>query len=142
MGTIIAFPENCILTEGQGPKNKLIASLSKHGSDIRTLEHDEDIKIPEFSFLDNWSAEKQPTTNWYKFNSNDRASEPLALHADANLSDPKNAGRYSIHNHRQSTGIITKTAQHIMCISTAYQNQLRIFQVCHTRFGLSITFFA
>jgi hypothetical protein len=62
MRTIVAFPEDCILIEGRGPKNKLIASLSKHGSDVRTLEHDEDVKISEFSFLDNWSAEKQPTT--------------------------------------------------------------------------------
>jgi hypothetical protein len=59
-----------------------------------------DVKIPEFSFLDNWRAEKQPTTNWYKFNGNDRASEPLALQANADLSDLKSAGQYSIHKHR------------------------------------------
>jgi hypothetical protein len=60
--------------------------LSKHDNDARTLEHDEDAKISEFSFLDNWSAEKQPTTN-----------ELLALHADADLSDLKSTSRYSVH---------------------------------------------
>jgi hypothetical protein len=65
--------------------------------------------MPEFSFLDNWGAEKQPTTNWYKFNSNDRASKLLALQADAGLSDLKSAGQYSVQ---------AKTVQHIMYIST------------------------
>jgi hypothetical protein len=31
--------------------------------------------IPGFSLLNNWNAEKQPTTNRYKFKNNDRASE-------------------------------------------------------------------
>jgi hypothetical protein len=38
MDTIIAFPEDCILTEGRGPKNRPISSLSKHGSDVSTPE--------------------------------------------------------------------------------------------------------
>jgi hypothetical protein len=61
----------------------LIISLPDHGNDVRTHKHDGDAKTPEFSFLNNWSIEKQ-----HKFNNNDRESEFLALHADAAQYDP------------------------------------------------------
>jgi hypothetical protein len=119
MGFIIAFPEDCILTKYRDPNNRMTSSLSEYGSDVRTLGHDEDVKTFEFSFLDNWSAKKQPTANWYKFNNNGRASEPLALQANADLSDLKNAGRYGVHNRKRSTSTHTNTAQHMMRTSMA-----------------------
>jgi hypothetical protein len=147
-------PEDRISTEDKGPKKSLATNLP---------EFDNDVRRPEFSFLDNWSAEKQPATNWYKFNSDDRTPGlPIlqfdvaiavelnaGLHAgavvDVDLSNVSNADRYAVPNRVRIMTITMRAVQYIMYVSmllTISKIKFMYFKYTIHVLRLSITFFA